>query len=337
MFVNVHLGSAQQVGKLRLLDCDIAKPGDEVWAQIKLNHELIAIKNDYCIIRSNQVTLGGGIVVEPHAKRYKIKHAETISALNLKRAGSAEDLIVLSTDKTYPVQIQSIVKETHLSDIEIQNSLVSMIKSKQIIRLVFNQGFYYQTLTKWKERVEGIENELSNYHINFPGKIGVTKNELNKSLKLSPKTTDIVLNNIGKSKSIIIENGYIRLSGHKPKLSKSEEVEANLFLSMLKERKYSPLTNSVPLTHITENLISRGKIIKINEQIFYDANTYEVMLSRFVDFLKKHEQINISEIKDLFNVSRKYALSFAEHLDQRQISKRMGDIRILKTLKRKPL
>ena len=336
MFVNVHLGSAQQIGKLRLLDCDTAKPGDEVWAQIKLNRKLIAIKNDYCIIRSNQATLGGGVVVEPHAKRYKIKHAETIAALNLKLAGSTEDLIVLSTDKTNPVQIQSIVKETHLSDTEIQNSLVGMIKSKQIIRLVFNQSFYYQTFAKWKERVEEIENELSNYHTNFPGKVGVTKNELNKNLNLSPKTTDIVLNNIKKSKLIIIENGYIRLSSHKPKLSMLDEIEANLFLSMLKERKYSPLTDSVPHTYITENLISRGKIIKINEQIFYDTSTYEVMLSKFVDFLKKHEQINISEIKDLFNVSRKYALGFAEHLDQKQISKRMGDIRILKTLKREP-
>ena len=58
------------------------------------------------------------------------------------------------------------------------------------------------------------------------------------------------------------------------------------------------------------------------------------MSSKFVGFLKKHEQINISEIKELFNISRKYALAFAEHMDQTQISKRMGDIRILKTLKR---
>ena len=80
--------------------------------------------------------------------------------------------------------------------------------------------------------------------------------------------------------------------------------------------------------------MARGKIIKINEQIFYETDIYNIMLVKFVDFLKKHEQINISEVKELFNVSRKYALAFAEHMDQKQISKRMGDIRILKTAKR---
>lgn len=334
MFVNVHLGTAQQVGKLRLLDREIAEPGEKVWAQIKLKSGFVAVKRDYCILRSNQVTLGGGIVVEPHAKRHKRNHAGTIAALNLKRIGSIEDLIILSTDKPNPVQIESIVKETHLSEPEIEKSLEKMVKSKAIARIAFNQNFYYQTFAQWEEKVETIENELSEYHKKFPGKVGLSRNELNKNLKFSPRLADIVLNNVEKSGIIILENGYLRLSNHKPKLSKSEENEAQLFLSMLKEKQYSPLTNSVPVSHITENLISSGKIIKINEQIFYETDTYEAMLSKFVGFLKKHEQINISEIKELFNISRKYALAFAEHMDQTQISKRMGDIRILKTLKR---
>ena len=334
MFVTVHLGTAQQVGKLRLLDCNIAEPGEQVWAQIKLKSGFIAIKNDYCIIRSNQLTLGGGIVVEPHAKRHKRNHAGTIADLNLKRIGSAEDLIILSTDRPNPVRIESIIRETHLSETEIKKSLADMIKSETIVRITFSQNFYYQAFEKWEEGVKKIENELSEYHKIFPGKAGLSKNELNKNLNLSPKAADIVLSTIEKSGEIIIENGYVRLSDHKPKLSKIEKNEAQLFLSMLKEKKYSPLTNSVPPSHITENLISRGKIIKINEQLFYETDTYEAMSSKFVGFLKKHEQINISEIKELFNISRKYALAFAEHMDQTQISKRMGDIRILKTLKR---
>ena len=164
MFVTVHLGTAQQVGKLRLLDCDIAEPGEKVWAQIKLKSGFIALKNDYSIIRSNQVTLGGGIVVEPHAKRHKRNHAGTIANLNLKRIGSAEDLIILSIDKPNPVQIESIVRETHLSETEIKKSLVDMIKSETIVRITFSQNFYYQAFSKWEEGVKKIENELSEYH-----------------------------------------------------------------------------------------------------------------------------------------------------------------------------
>ena len=334
MFVNVHLGTAQQVGKLRLLNCDVAEPGEKVWAQIKLDAGFVTRKNDYCIIRSNQVTLGGGIVVEPHAKRHKRNDTGTIATLNLKRNGSAEDLILLSTDKPNPVQINSIVRETHLSETDINESLVEMIKSETIVRIEFNRAIYYQSFAKWNDQVANIENDLSKYHKMFPGKLGIPKNELVKILNVPPKTTDIVLNTVSKSGEIIVENDYIRLSCHTPKLSRNAESEAELFLSMLKEKKYSPSTNSVPSTEITEYLTATGKIIRINDQLFYEANTYEIMLSEFVGFLKKHEQINISQVKELFNISRKYALAFAEHMDQKQISKRMGDIRILTTVKR---
>ena len=334
MFVNVHLGTAQQVGKLRLLDCDVAAPGEHVWAQIKLKTAFITRKNDYCIIRSNQVTLGGGIVVEPHAKRHKRNHPGTIEALNLKRVGSGEDLVILSTDKPIPVQINSIVKETHLSEDSVNKILLQIIKSKKIVRIEFNRIAYYQSLSKWTEQVEKIKNDLYQYHQMFPSKLGLRKNELNKKLNLSAKSADVILSTIEISGEIIIENGYARLSCHSPTLSNTEESEAQLFLSILKERNFSPPTTSLPSTEITENLVARGKIIKINEQIFYETDIYNIMLVKFVDFLKKHEQINISEVKELFNVSRKYALAFAEHMDQKQISKRMGDIRILKTAKR---
>ncbi|MBR61159.1 MAG: selenocysteine-specific translation elongation factor [Dehalococcoidia bacterium] len=334
MFVNVHLGTDQQIGKLRLLDCDIAESGQQVWAQIKLKSGLVTRKNDYCIIRSNQVTLGGGIVVEPHAKRHKRNHTKTIESLNLKRTGSVKDLVILSTDKLNPVQINSMVKETHLHEDVVKKILPEMIKSKTIVKIQFNKISYYQSLSKFEEQTERIKNNVSDYHKVHPSKLGLPKNQLNNRLNMSSENADLILNTMVTTEEIIIENGYIRLSHHTPELSNNEEADAQLFMSILKENKYSPPTNSLPSTEIIENLILKGKIIKINEKIYYDAEIYKIMLSKFVDFLNQHEQINISQVKELFDISRKYALAFAEHMDQKQISKRIGDIRILKTAKR---
>ena len=334
MFVNVHLGTDQQIGKLRLLDCDIAESGQQVWAQIKLKSGLVTRKNDYCIIRSNQVTLGGGIVVEPHAKRHKRNHTKTIESLNLKRTGSVKDFVILSTDKLNPVQINSMVKETHLHEDVVKKILPEMIKSKTIVKIQFNKISYYQSLSKFEEQTERIKNNVSDYHKVHPSKLGLPKNQLNNRLNMSSENADLILNTMVTTEEIIIENGYIRLSHHTPELSNNEEADAQLFMSILKENKYSPPTNSLPSTEIIENLILKGKIIKINEKIYYDAEIYKIMLSKFVDFLNQHEQINISQVKELFDISRKYALAFAEHMDQKQISKRIGDIRILKTAKR---
>ena len=148
MYVNVHLGAAQQVGKLRLLDRDIAEPGEEVWAQIKLTSKFVVQKNDHCIIRANQITLGGGVIVEPHAKRHRRNHNKTISMLNLKKAGSTDDLILLATNKISPVKFEHISTETDLSRKEIQAGLTSLIESKQIIDFGPAPNVYYQTVQK---------------------------------------------------------------------------------------------------------------------------------------------------------------------------------------------
>ncbi|MHB8621488.1 MAG: SelB domain-containing protein, partial [Chloroflexota bacterium] len=45
--------------------------------------------------------------------------------------------------------------------------------------------------------------------------------------------------------------------------------------------------------------------------------------------LKRERTITVAQFRDLFQTSRKYALAFLEHLDERKITRRLGDERIL--------
>jgi len=53
------------------------------------------------------------------------------------------------------------------------------------------------------------------------------------------------------------------------------------------------------------------------------------MVERVVTETKKHGKITLGEVRDLFQTSRKYAQAFLEHLDQKKITRRVGDERIL--------
>ncbi|GIS68648.1 MAG: hypothetical protein CM1200mP8_2060 [Chloroflexota bacterium] len=70
----------------------------------------------------------------------------------------------------------------------------------------------------------------------FPGKLGIPKNELVKILNVPPKTTDIFLNTVSKSGEISLKTITYDFPCHTPKLSRNAESEAELFLSMLKEK-----------------------------------------------------------------------------------------------------
>jgi selenocysteine-specific elongation factor len=40
--------------------------------------------------------------------------------------------------------------------------------------------------------------------------------------------------------------------------------------------------------------------------------------------------MTVAQVRDAFNASRKYALAIMEHLDERKITRRVGDERVLR-------
>ena len=54
------------------------------------------------------------------------------------------------------------------------------------------------------------------------------------------------------------------------------------------------------------------------------------MRARVIDRLHGQGSITVAQVRDLLGASRKYALAFMEYLDEQRITKRMGDIRVLR-------
>jgi selenocysteine-specific elongation factor len=54
------------------------------------------------------------------------------------------------------------------------------------------------------------------------------------------------------------------------------------------------------------------------------------MVARITAHLQANGSISLAEVRDLFGTTRKYAQAFLEHLDERRITRRVGDTRVLR-------
>ena len=63
--------------------------------------------------------------------------------------------------------------------------------------------------------------------------------------------------------------------------------------------------------------------------VLFDRGAYDQMLERTVAELTARGKLTVAEFRDLFDTSRKYALAFLEHLDERRVTRRVGDERVL--------
>ena len=71
--VRVHLGAAEALARVVLLEGEALEPGDSALAQLRLETPLVAARGDRFVLRSYSPmrTLGGGSVLEPQAEKRK--------------------------------------------------------------------------------------------------------------------------------------------------------------------------------------------------------------------------------------------------------------------------
>jgi len=127
MFATVHVGSSETVARVRLLEKDMAYPGDTTWAQLKLDRPGAIVKGDFFVIRSNNATIGGGHVVEPHARRHRRNHRPILDRLEVMGQGTDRDIIVKSIEASEPSVFDDLVKRANLSDDVVRTELEGLV------------------------------------------------------------------------------------------------------------------------------------------------------------------------------------------------------------------
>jgi selenocysteine-specific elongation factor len=102
------------------------------------------------------------------------------------------------------------------------------------------------------------------------------------------------------------------------------------YVALLRSDPYSPPTDTALEDDLLTVLVDEGQVVRISETVVYDAGAYQEMMDGVTATIKELGKIDVGQVRDQFHTSRKYALSFLEHLDQRRVTRRVGDDRVLR-------
>ncbi len=70
-------------------------------------------------------------------------------------------------------------------------------------------------------------------------------------------------------------------------------------------------------------------MVKVSESVVFSASAYDEMVERVLAHIKANGKITLAEVRDLFQTSRKYAQALIEYLDEKKITRRVGDERVV--------
>jgi selenocysteine-specific elongation factor len=277
-------------------------------------------KNKFIIRNySPEYLIGGGEILNPAPVRHKKKDDKALQSLKIRESNDMET-IIMEEIKSTNWKIEDLRKTLFSPDNEFDNTLKQMIDSNKI--KIMSKYIVDKTMFEniRKKAVETMET----FYKTSPGiKIGMHKEELRKKLQIEQGLFDLF---IDEMKEFEIVKDRIKLTSWKTLLSEAQLKE----LQKVEELSRSELCAFSQFDReIIKILEGEGKIVNIKNEFFMHKDFFEKWKQAVKDYIEKNKKISIIDIKGVLGVTRKSAVAFAEYLDEINVTKRVGDIRIL--------
>ncbi len=331
--VTFHTGAAEAPGRLVMLDCDALAPGRSAWAQIRLATPVAVLRGDRFIIRDPNDTLGGGTVVDTQAKRHRRHHIPTLEALAALEAGSLQDVAALTLERLGPAPLPAIVQESGIGPAEAREAVRGLVEAGRVVVLGggdLEEGSLLCTSAGLARLTARLEDILAGYHRAAPLRPGMPREELRSRLGLAPRVFDSLLA-LWRQRGDLKEVGVLAaLPGYEPRLNPDQQAKAEAYLAALRANPFAPSPGLTPDDDLLAYLEGKGRIVRVQDGVVFDAGAYQEMVARITDYLRAHGSVTLAQVRDMFGTSRKYAQALLEHLDERRVTRRVGDERVLR-------
>ena len=345
--VRFHIGTSEVLGRVVLFGRDKLDPGEEALAQLRLEEPVVCWRGDHFVIRSYSpmVTIGGGWVLNPLARRRKRSQKRQLEELTLLKEGSPEEVVLyhLRQAGEMGLPFEEIALRVSIFGEELEGVLKGL-KERGLVKEIRAEGRRLFLSRKiYEELKEEILARLKKFHEKFPLKPGLSKEDLRQRLPsgLELRVFERMLEELLAKGKIVQEKDLIRLATHRIVLAEEQEalkreIEAAFrragFQPPDKDEILSRFRDKAPLNlEIFNLLLQEGKLVRLRDELVFHRDILEEAKKRAVDFLSRHQEMAVGDFRKLIGgASRKYLIPLLEYLDQQKITIRVGDKRILR-------
>ena len=274
-------------------------------------------------------TIGGGVVVDPYARRRALPHdpAERLEALpsgsgaRFSRILGSEGLRGVATGEV-PVRIGCTPAE---------------VKS-----LIDQSGAYAGAHNLFapvavEEVMATVRRIIAEYEIRAPLALGVPTRTLKEGLRANEDLVDIAIREMRQAGEIETQGPLVRRRGWVPSPSASDVALSDRLAHDICAADREPPSVSELFSRygsevpgLLRYLERQGRIVQVEADRYYDSSVLEAMIVRLKGALVPGNAYVPAQLRDILGFSRKYLIPFLEFCDRNGLTERRGDGRVLR-------
>ena len=342
--VRFHLGTSEILARVVILEGDELQPGGRSYVHFRLETPSAALPGDRYVIRSYSpaVTIGGGSILDPNPPRSRRTRAKLVEHLRVLEQGRPTERIErhLLAAGFAPMTPEALRARSDLDETIVAESLRELVENGRAIRVGAKEG----DGTLHAERVGALQADilarLAEFHTKEPLKDGLAKEELRSKLpdQLPAATFVWMLGRLTAAGQMAVDRDKVRLAGYRPTLSPVEEELKGKIAAAFRDAGLQPPAPEAVLSGLKverklgqavfRRLVDDGILVRVGDELFLHAESHRALHDRILAHFGTHPTINVGTMKELFGLSRKYAIPYLEHLDSSRITRRQGDERV---------
>ncbi|HEY3217729.1 MAG TPA: selenocysteine-specific translation elongation factor [Candidatus Limnocylindria bacterium] len=328
--VKVHLGTAETMARVALLEGPQIAPGETAWAQLRLATPVAVAVGDRLVIRrpSPSETIGGGRVADLATMRLR-RRAETVAALERRVAPSGASRLLASLD--VPRTAGEAADRSGLAPNERDAATAEVLADGRAVLL----GDAMVSRDAFEALATHVERICAKAHRTTPLRAGASREEARSALGLPAKRFNALVERLVGDGRLAERGSALALPSHRPRLSEDQErrwrgARAALAKDPLQPPSPAQLESEHGLDReLVAALAERGDVVRIGTEAVFLPEAVTRFARAVVDELAASGTITVARARDLSGSSRKHVLPLLQFLDDRGLTRRHGDDRIL--------
>jgi len=335
--VHVHLGAADVMGRVSMLQGTGIEPGGSGRAQIVLDQPVGVLHGDRFILRdqSAQQTLAGGMVLDPFAPARKVRAPARQAVLAaLERPTTSDALRQLLDDAPAGVDLSWFARSFNLR----AEAAESLYREAPMVLVSIAGGRRFGFAPpRWEALQQASLAALAAEHERAPELLGIEGRRLRRlaTPDLSWEVFTALIEQLLAGQRVARHGPWLHLPTHRITLTGAEEKLWRAVAPLLRATPFQPPW----VRDIARTLTApEPQVRSLLQRVTMLGDTYEVMRDRFFtreaiselarivsELATENGAVTASQFRDHIGTGRKLAIRILEYFDKTGFSRRVGD------------
>jgi selenocysteine-specific elongation factor len=342
--VHFHAGTAETIAEVFLHGEKELLPGGSAVANLKLQDEILVLPADRFIVRqfSPVVTIGGGAVLDPLARRPMLRDTGRVAFLETLERGDHDETLAAITERALlGLGQEEVVARTGWTENEIQGAL-RKLQGTGRVRTVSSEPLVLVS-GKWFEEVRRkIAEKVERFQKENPLLPGISREDLRASLgkRVRSETFRAAIEELAAEKKLDAQGELVKKAGSEiallPEEAKAKEqieaafASASLAVPSVKEVLGKLTVEAKRAEKLLQILLREKSLVRVSPDLIFHRQALAQLKEQLSLYKKaKGDRISVPAFKELTGITRKYAIPLLEYLDRERLTRRVGEERVI--------